>query len=261
MPFTFLFSASKRFIPFLSNATRCLFTFKTSEIGCFRPFYFEMLAFWASALSCLWILNFPGLAIYYIPALNPNWLAWLFQVPIPKLLSSSATPFLSLKADGIHSFLVHSGSSNTFSELIFTACFFFALPKHISFLKWVVRVQFRNDFSIATSPRNSSIFGIFDSNTFHTHHTSGLCCSGVRFQVYLYWKTWTQNISNIVFHLLLEQCTVSSPTKIQYFLPFSTPQLARLSCRQLQIIIIIQICSWLVASGRDITGYQFSNLR
>lgn len=67
---TFLFSASKRFIPFLSNATRCLFTFKTSEIGCFRPLYFEMLAFWASALSCLWILNFPGLAIYYIPALN-----------------------------------------------------------------------------------------------------------------------------------------------------------------------------------------------
>ena len=66
----------------------------------------------------------------------------------------------------------------------------FALPKHISFSKWVVQVQFRNDFSIATSPGNCSLFGIFDSNTFHTYHTPGLCCSGLRFQACLYSKTY-----------------------------------------------------------------------
>lgn len=182
MPFTFLFSASKAIHPILSpfkNPTQldARSRSKLPKLGALGPFIFRCshLELLLCRVFEFWIS--PGWQYIIFQHWTPNWLAWLFQVPTPELLRSSATPFLSLQADGIHSFLVHSRSSNTFSDLIFTACFFFALPKHIS--KWVVQVQFRNDFSIATSPENCSLFGIFDSNTFHTHHTPGLCCSGL----------------------------------------------------------------------------------
>ena len=229
MHFVFLFSVSKAIHPILSrfknpwqlDARSCS---KLLKLGALGPFILSFV----ESLNC----EFPRAGNIF-QHWTPNWLPWLFQVPIPELLSS----FLSLKAEGIHSFLVHSGSSNTLSELIFTARFFFALRKHISFLKWVMQVQFRNDFSIATSPGNWSLFGVFDSNTFHTHHTRGLCCSGLDSK---YTSVQRRTVDPKHFKFRVPSALgVSSLVSPKYqpgkkqLVPtcFSAPQLARLSCK------------------------------
>ncbi len=95
-PLSVYFQLQRPFIPF----------FLISTVQQFLPNLMLILSFY----FVVSLNNFPGLA----NICSNSW------------ASCSVTPFLSLKAKGIHSFLVSSGSSNTFSDLVFTVCFFFA---------------------------------------------------------------------------------------------------------------------------------------
>ena len=177
-------------------------SFSFQQSNSFSPTW---CSFWASTLSCLW-------------KISPGW-----QTCSNSWASCSVTPFLSLKAKGIHSFLVSSGSSNTFSDLVFTVCFFFAFWLTLHFLLLIIpkthsllfkRGSYKSNSAMVlqrnftrTLPGNCSPFWnnpslfftrIFDSDTFHTF---GLC----RLELASKYKpiqTWTQSIQSFVFHLL-----------------------------------------------------------